>query len=478
VTNLLRSLTQPAEERTDFSGLNLNEWVSFFNYNNINYPIANMRQTLLGSKQELGADYGGLASGAYQGNTIVFACMLVRALHFSEARFQWRQMRGGRPGNLFGTPDLALLETPWPNGTTGDLLARMIQDVDLAGNSYTVKQGDRLARLRPDWVVIMLGPRTNRSDWVAGDADTEVRGYLYFPGGRNSGHDPITYSPVDVAHFTESPDPLAVYRGSSWLSGLSREIMADSAMTAHKLAFFENGATTNMVVQVTGAKNQQDFQEWVQTFREAHVGRANAFAPVFLSGADVTPVGSDLQQIDFKSVQGAGELRIASAARVPPVLLGLSEGLQGSTLNSGNFNSSRRMFADGWCRPSWRKACGALQTLLNVPSAAALWYDDRDIPFLKEDIKEAAEAISIQMASIRNGVDSGFKPDTVVAAVTSGDLTLLEHSEMFSVQLQAPGVAQTKPGLKGQLEPLTGGTASGGTAMAPANGTNPVVPAK
>jgi hypothetical protein len=41
---------------------------------------------------------------------------------FSEARFQWRKMTNGRPGDLFGSQDLRILEKPWTTGTTGDLL--------------------------------------------------------------------------------------------------------------------------------------------------------------------------------------------------------------------------------------------------------------------------------------------------------------------------------------------------------------------
>ncbi len=35
---------------------------------------------------------------AYRGNSIIYACMSVRSLLFSEARFQWRQFDKGRPG--------------------------------------------------------------------------------------------------------------------------------------------------------------------------------------------------------------------------------------------------------------------------------------------------------------------------------------------------------------------------------------------
>lgn len=78
----------------------------------------------------------GFANGAMKANAVVFACMRARFSIFAQASFQWRRKTNGRLGDLFGTQDLAPLEVPWANGTTGDLLLRMIIDADLAGNSY------------------------------------------------------------------------------------------------------------------------------------------------------------------------------------------------------------------------------------------------------------------------------------------------------------------------------------------------------
>jgi phage portal protein BeeE len=55
--------------------------------------------------------------------------------------------------------------------------------------------------------------------------------------------------------------------------------------------------------------------------------------------------------------QGAGETRIAAAAGVPPVIVGLSEGLQAATYS--NYSQARRRFADGTMRPLWRNAAVA-----------------------------------------------------------------------------------------------------------------------
>ena len=62
--------------------------------------------------------------------------------------------------------------------------------------------------------------------------------------------------------------------------------------------------------------------------------------------------------------------RLAAAAGIPPVVVGFSEGMQGSSLNAGNYSAARRRMADGTMRPLWRNAARSLATLLNVPDRA------------------------------------------------------------------------------------------------------------
>jgi phage portal protein BeeE len=135
-------------------------------------------------------------------------------------------------------------------------------------------------------------------------------------------------------------------------------------------------------------------------FRAGHEGALNAYKTLFLAGgADVKTVGTDFKQLDLKAVQGAGETRIAAAAGVPPVVVGLSEGLQAATYS--NYAQARRRFADQTMRPLWRNAAGSLARIINVPPASELWYDDRDIPALREDEKDAADIQQSQAVTIR-----------------------------------------------------------------------------
>jgi HK97 family phage portal protein len=423
-----------------FPTISVDQWAAMFMLNGLGSG-----GTLVQNREEIGGDFRGYIDGVYKSNGVVFACMLVRQLLFSEARFQFRQLSNGRPGDLFGSKALERVEKPWPNGTTGDLLTRMIQDADLAGNAYVRRTAQGVERLRPDWMTIVLGgPRGSQP----GDLGVQLAGYSYQPGGAGSGRDPVVLLPEEVAHFAPIPDPSASYRGMSWLSPVVREIMGDHAASTHKLKFFENGATPNIVATVAKEVSPENFEKFQEKFEAQHRGLDSAYETLFLGGgADVKVIGTDMRQIDFKVTQGHGETRIAAAAGVPPIIVGLSEGLDSATYS--NYSQARRRFADGTMRPLWRNAAGSLATIVDVPASAELWYDDRDIPFLQEDLKDEADIQSTQAGAIRQLVDAGFDADSVVNAVTAGDLTRLKHSGLFSVQLQKPGEQQA-PSTNGQ----------------------------
>jgi phage portal protein BeeE len=431
----------------------------FMNFGGNTYPL---NQTISFQQEEIADTFDGFA-GAYLGNSIVFALMQKRSMLFSEARFQYQRMTKGRPGDLWGDVSLAILEHPWPNGTTGDLLTRAIQHVDLGGNFYAAREREQIHWMRPNWVDIVIGSNSD-PDVVAGDFEAEMLGIIYYPGGRYSGRSPKAFAREQIAHWAPLPDPRASYRGMSWLSPIIRDIMGDSAATTHKIKFFENGATPNLVVKRKDTLEKGAFKEWVSLMEAGHAGTANAYKTLYLdSGSDATVVGSHPQQMEFALTQGKAETRMAAASGIHPAVAGLSEGLQGASLNAGNFGAARRLVADSFLRPMWRNFAGSMETIVKPPAGNRLWYDDRDIAFLREDRKDAADIQQIKAQSIRQLVDAGYKPETVVAAVEAEDMSLLRHSGLFSVQLQPPGT--TAPAADGTMP----------TDM-PTNGQTPMPP--
>ena len=441
-----------------------------FSFNGIGYGYGSgltsgVQQTLKGPATEMAPNnFHGLAEHAYAANGVVFACMLVRMLVFSSVRFRWQNIDNGKPSDMFGTPELRALERPWVGGTTQDMLVRTIQDADLAGNAYwyretslarmgTTDPGGEMVRLRPDWVDVIVGERQLIDG--RGQIGWRKLGYVYTEGGHQSGNDPVGLLADEVAHFAPIPDPLASYRGMSWLTPILREIQADQAMTRHQRAFFDNGATVNMVIKHEKGATQDAVEKWVKQFDTKFSGVANAYKTLQLyPGADVMPVGSNLKDIDFKDVRGGGETRVAAAAGVPPVIVGLSEGLAAATYS--NYGQARRRLADGTAHPLWQNLAGSLENILARPGGAGtrLWYDASDVPFLREDEKDAADIQKTRAETINTLITAGYEPDSVVAAVESGDLRLLKHSGLTSVQLLPPGTSASAPA----AGPTDGGT--------------------
>ena len=422
------------EARSTTYPLSLDQWAAMFSYNGNQYGL---NSTLSGNLQNMPDNFEGIIRGAYRANGIVFACELARTSLFSEARFQFRQRVRGRPGEPFGTDALALLEKPWPGGTTGDLLTLMLLHADFGGSAFVARKRNELHVLRPDWITVVHGSRDEVDEAKElNELNSELIGYLYHPGGRHSGHSPEVLLAEEVARFTPTMDPLNRFRGIPWVSTAIREVMGDKAATDHKLSFFENGATPNMIVKLDIA-DLAKFNEWVDKMEANHTGTANAYKTLYMgAGADATVVGTNLRQLDFRAVQGAGETRIAAAAGVPPIIAGFSEGLSSATYS--NYGQARRRFADLTMRPLWRNVAGSLQQIIQTPAGSELWYDDRDIPFLAEDVKDLVESQGIQSRTIRTLTDAGFTAESVIESVNAGDWNRLVHSGLFSVQLQPP----------------------------------------
>jgi len=455
--------------------LSLDEYASWFSYGGTQYPLLQTTYNTIDQERVAWTtEHAAKTSGP------VFSLVLARMQVFSQIRFQWTRMQGSQPGDLFGTAELGVLERPWPGGVTADLLARMEWDVSAAGNAYIRRKGSSLHRLRPAWVIIVLGSQEDAENpWAA--ADTTVAGYLHMPyGGQDRAR---FFLPSQIAHYAPIPDPDQHFLGMSWITPVLRELQGDQASTEHKWKFFENSATPNMAIRFdpsVAIDAVRDFKELLET---EHRGVANAFRTLYLGGgADPVTVGSSFKDMDYAVVQGRAESRLASAAGVPPSWVGFAEGLAGSSLNAGNFDSARRRLSDGTCVHLWGNAASSLEPILDRPrdrrgrplegggqGAASLWYDAR-VPFMREDAKDSAAIQAQEATTIAALIKDGFVPESVIAAMRNNDWGLLKHSGLISVQLWEPGSESPRhPGTGGEAPSApAGGTPVPGAAPVPA----------
>jgi HK97 family phage portal protein len=436
--NLLDRIVKPKTERR----FSLQDWVELFTFNGQQYSVPQTFHSWRKGEEGPAWGFPGLATSGLSGSGVVFACFAARMHVFSQIRYQFQQLRNGRPGDFFGTTALSPLERPWVGGTTGNLNSRMLVFADLAGNAYvTPNSRGELRLLRPDWVTILAaGSDPDDIDGV----DAQIAAYIYKPGGPAAQTDPVFLSPEKVAHFAPYPDPQANWRGMSWLTPVIRNVAAHKSATTYKEKFFVNGATPNAIVKVDPNSTYEFFKDFREDFLREYEGVHNSHKTWFLGGgADATIVGSSFDEMNFDKLQSADEVQICAAAGVPLSLVGLGgTATAGSALNSGNYESAKRQFADTTIQHLGQEAAASLETLIGAPTASRLWFDTRDISFFRQDEQSEAEVRSKDAITIRQLIDAGYTAESIVAALAAADWSLLQHSGLFSVQLQPPGQSQ------------------------------------
>jgi phage portal protein BeeE len=391
-----------------------------------------------------------LAAAAQQANASsspVFSALLVRMALFSEARFQYQARDDG---HLFCNTSLAKLEEPFgPNSTTGNLLARMEQDVFLAGNAYIWDAPDegRLVRLRPDWTTIV----SERVAVSGGGGYRRPIGYWWEPPKSvlDKG-DGFMIPAEDCVHWAPIPDPQADFRGMSPLTPIARDIAGDDGMSTYKIRYLQNNASPNVYIKYAQKLQPSTIDAIRERMASRYGGPDNAGKSLILDqGADITLVGNSLSQMDFSNVAAVGAERILAACSVPGVLVGL-EPLRGA---GRGYQESMQKLANVWARPQWRSACGALSQIVDVPAGNRLWFDVSDIAALQDGEMERGQAALVRAQALLALVQAGYTHESAIAAVDAMDL-----SQLKAGGIGTPASSQPVQHLLPQAQP--GATAS------------------
>ncbi len=376
--------------------------------------LVQLVETLAGTPVEpIGNDFSSFVRSGYLANGIVYGCITARLVLFAQGVFKMRNRRDKTERPL--PPRLQILDKPWPGGSTAEMLARVEQDTSLGGNWYLHQaEPDVLQRLRPDWTDIVLDPQ-----------GMERIGYLYHRGGRGVDPAGLPLTLDEVTHGSPYPDPMAAFRGTSWIMSVTDEIQSDTAMTRHKKAFFANAATPNLLIRLEHSLSASQREVWREMLEAKFGGSRNAWKTMVLEeGADAKIIGKAVD-LGFTDTQAGGENRIAVAAGVPSVVLGIKEGAEQATYN--NYASALSHMANFTTQHMWNDTTSVFTNTLPVPEGFELIIDTSDIPALQQDGQEAATVTETQARTIRDLTDGGYTPDSVIVAVTGNDLTLLEH---------------------------------------------------
>jgi phage portal protein BeeE len=232
----------------------------------------------------------------------------------------------------------------------------------------------------------------------------------------------------EVAHWSPIPDPWANFRGMSWLTPVLRDVAADSAMTDYKIKYLANAASPNLLVKYSQKLGQGTVERLQDRIQARHGGVDNAFRTLILDeGADATVIGNTFEQMNFSTVQAAGENRIIIAAGVPGIVIGSKEGLMAATYS--NYEQAMRRFADLTMRPLWRSVSACLASAAAGPARLPAVVRHRRHRRARPGEKDRADTMLVRSQAAAALVSAGFEAGSIVSALAASDMTLLVHPE-------------------------------------------------
>jgi hypothetical protein len=391
-----------------------------------------------------GSDFRAMVDMIHCQDNVVSAAVMARAMVMSQVRFAWRRTIRSADNyrSLFGTEALSLLERPDPgNLTRPQLLAAMETHVSYAGSAYVARHPDRLELWNPALVDIVLEGVDDPNQIVQHRAGRK-RGFVYWRGGRDKPDQSEAWTTDKVIHWCPEPHPAMWWTGASWVTSLFTEVAVDKGAKKYLEQFLSHAATPNLIIKPHEKMSPDDLERYTEIFATKYQGAGNAFKTLWLGGgADVQVVGSSLADLDLKGLQGGIETRIAVRSRVPAVILGIRESLQGSALTTGNFGAARRLWVDTWFSAAMQSLCAATETAFAPLPGTEMWFDPADVLILQEDAKDAADIMAVNATALQALDAAGYQADAAVAAVRDGNLSALigQHDGLQSVQRNPTG---------------------------------------
>ena len=202
-----------------------------------------------------------------------------------------------------------------PFTTAADLVESTSANLDISGNAYWLKFGDRqgivreLWAIRPDLVTILASP----TDYIAG---YRVR----------SGRREFDFTPDQVVHFREF-NPFSDYYGLGALTACySSAIIEEEAQQWNRAMMRNAGRLDGMLVSDQVVNKAQALQA-ASEFREAHAGARNAGRVMVMGkGLKYESVATSPKELDFILSRKLTREEILAALGVRPVILGLEAG--------------------------------------------------------------------------------------------------------------------------------------------------------
>lgn len=330
----------------------------------------------------------------------------------------WRLLPNGGRERVTGSALSRVLRKPNPYQTASDLLLQQVSQVLYEGNSYAL--GLRNAR-NEVYELHLFDPRTSRP--LVG-ADGSV--FYHLEGNElveRMLDGPVRAPARDVIHLRLfcPQHPLV---GVSPITATALQAAAADAALAQQAAFFRNQSRPSFVLSTDQILTKEQTAELRERWEEQAKGLRAGGTPILTAGLKPQALGVSAQDTQLIQTLRMSDMTIATAMRVPHVMVGLSpNGPQGSTESLMQFWLASGL---GFMLNHVEEAWGALFGLRGQPDE----YLELDTgALLRPAFRERVEALA---RATQSGVmaPNEARADMELPAVPYGDEPRVQQQQV------------------------------------------------
>jgi HK97 family phage portal protein len=284
---------------------------------------------------------------------------------------------------------------------TGTMFRQTVQmHLDLTGEGFIVleKVGNVIWEMwpvRPDRMQPVKHPTKFLTGWI----------YT----GPNGEEVPLE---LDQVLQLKYPNPADPYRGRGPVQTVLADIDAARYSAEWNRNFFVNGARPGGIIKVDHRMSDQEFNEFVNRWRNQHQGVANAHRVAVLENAEWVETNFSMTDMQFVELRNLPRELIREAFAFPKPMLGTVD-----DVNRANAEAGREIMAENQTIPRlhiWKDVINAflLPQFANGKSLELDFDDPTPINHEAADRERTSQA-----TSARNLVLSGYHPDDVSDAM-------------------------------------------------------------
>lgn len=308
----------------------------------------------------------------------------------------YKKQSDGTAVVLGKSPALDLLGSPRQGLSGGRLIARTAMAFFLYGNAFWLLERRGSSTRGAPRSIRVIQPDRIKYVWL--DAETDAITAYDWQDMQDQIH---SREPVEnIVHFRDLDAGDGLF-GFPRLASALLDILSDTEASQYVRQVVTNHGVPGMVVQVDGAPTPAELQAGEARWREKYTTRGHRAMTAFMAGVkDITPIGFDLQQLEFPDLRRVSREDICAAASVDPRMIGVASASSDGGLSGEQYREARFRLIQQTVYPIMR----AIEDEMNywfMPEygEALVRFSEEYIAAITEDVTQTSTRVVAEVAA-------------------------------------------------------------------------------